>query len=64
MFDAKIETGIHYPPIHKMSLYNKNQKLVHTENASKHIVTLPTHPNLSNKEINYIIEIINREGND
>lgn len=56
-----IETGIHYQPIHKMKIYEKNIILKNTEYASKRIVTIPTHPNLSNEDITFIINSINQE---
>jgi dTDP-4-amino-4,6-dideoxygalactose transaminase len=55
-----IETGIHYEPIHKMTLYTNKQQLPITEKISKEIVTLPTHPNLSNNDVDYIIEKVNK----
>lgn len=54
-----IETGIHYNPIHKMSLYDKKIRLSITEKISNEIVTLPTHPNLKNNEIDKIIRLAN-----
>ncbi len=56
---AGIETGTHYPPIHQFSLYKNNHKLPITKNISNSIVTLPTHPNLSESDVNYIIKTIN-----
>jgi perosamine synthetase len=55
-----IETGTHYKPIHKMSYYDKKNKLDITEKFSNQIITLPTHPNLNNSDMDYIIENINR----
>ena len=54
-----IETGIHYQPIHKMKMYYNKISLKNTEEVSKKIITLPTHPNLSSQDINRIIKIIN-----
>ena len=56
---AGIETGIHYQPIHQMSLYKTKTKLPITEEISKKIVTLPTHPNLKKSEIDKIIKLAN-----
>ena len=53
-----IETGIHYNPIHKMSMYNSRTKLPNTENITSQIVTLPTHPNLTRDDVNLIVELI------
>jgi perosamine synthetase len=54
-----IETGIHYKPIHQMSMYKQKRKLKMTEEISKKIVSLPTHPNLKENDINFIIKSIN-----
>jgi perosamine synthetase len=55
-----IETGIHYKPIHHMSLYNKKQFLPVTDNISTKIVSLPTHPNLTHSDISKIIDLTNK----
>ena len=54
-----IETGIHYKPIHKFSLYKNTRKLPITEKISEQIVTLPTHPNLSTEDVELIIKKVN-----
>ena len=48
MLESGIETGTHYTPIHKFSMYRSGQKLPITERVSRSIVSIPTHPNLSN----------------
>ena len=60
MLENGIETGIHYKPIHKMSMYGDDVKLPVTEKISQQIVTLPTHPNLTEENINKIIESVNK----
>jgi perosamine synthetase len=55
-----IETGIHYFPVHKMSLYKSKIRLSNTEKAGREIVSLPIHPNLSKKDIDFIIKNINK----
>lgn len=60
MLERGIETGIHYKPIHKMSMYNNSVKLSVTEQISQQIVTLPTHPNLTEENVNKIIELVNK----
>ena len=55
-----IETGIHYKPIHKMTFYKSKLKLPITEKVGKEIVTLPTHPNLSENDVERIITQVNR----
>ena len=54
-----IETGTHYSPVHKMSLYKSRSVLPNTEKIGKEIVTIPIHPNLSKKDVDFIIENVN-----
>jgi len=59
--DSKgIQTGTHYKPIHKFSLYKKSLSLPITESVGKTIITLPMHPNLKENEIDRIISVINK----
>ena len=58
-----IETGIHYKPIHTFSFYKSKNSLPITENISKEIVSLPTHPNLTESNIDHIIKIVNKFSN-
>ena len=58
-----IETGIHYKPIHTFSFYKSKNYLPITENISKEIVSLPTHPNLTESNIDHIIKIVNKFSN-
>ena len=55
-----IETGIHYKPIHMLSMYKNNKKLPITEKIGKQIVSIPIHTNLSNNQIDKIIRTINK----
>jgi len=56
-----IETGIHYNPVHQMTLYSqKNSKLPITEQICKQIVSIPIHANLKEKEIFKIISCVNK----
>lgn len=62
---AKIQTSIHYPPIHKFSYYQKNfrvsqNKLPLTEYVGRHEVTLPLHPLLKKEDILFVCEEIKR----
>jgi len=54
-----IETGTHYTPIHQFSMYKEDLKLPMTEKIGKSIVSIPTHPNLSESDVNLIIDSIN-----
>lgn len=58
-----IQTSIHYPPIHLFSYYRKKFGfeegiLPKTEFVGKHEITLPLHPMMNEKEVEYIVESI------
>lgn len=59
MKENGIETGIHYKPIHQMKYYNKKIKLRNTDTIGNEIVSLPTHPNLSENDITKVIKYVN-----
>ena len=46
-----------------MSLYNKKIHLPNTEYVGDSIITLPTHPNLKQTDLDKIIKIINKFNN-
>ena len=58
-----IASKIYFPPVHKQTMY-KNLKfemtLPVTEEVSDKIVSLPCHSKLNIKELDYIVEIINK----
>ena len=56
----KIETGIHFLPVHQMRLYEGKFKLPITEYVGKHIVSLPMHPNLTENQITKVIDYANK----
>jgi len=60
MNEIGIEVGIHYKPVHKMTLYKNSKKLPITENMGEHIVSLPIHPNLIESDIEKIIYNVNK----
>lgn len=60
MAEAGIETGIHYKPVHKMTMYRNAVRLPVTDQVSQQIVTLPTHPNLTEENIDKIIDCVNK----
>jgi len=62
MNNVGIETGTHYKPIHTFSMYAGSTSLPITENIGNSIVTLPTHPNLSDSNIDHIINSVNKFG--
>ena len=55
-----IETGTHYQPIHKMSYYSQKNKIPLTSTFSEEIIWLRTHPNITNSNLQFIVEEINK----
>lgn len=55
-----IETGVHYKPIHQMTFYSSKTKLPKTEKIGEQIVSIPTHPNLSDSDVDRVIATINK----
>jgi len=60
MKEFGIETGIHYKPIHQMTFYKHNDKLPVTEKIGNQIVSIPIHPNLSENDVEKIIQSVNK----
>jgi len=58
--EERIETGVHYKPIHQMTYYRSKTRLPKTESVGKQIVSIPTHPNLSDSDVDRIIRAINK----
>ena len=54
-----IETGTHYKPIHTFTYYKSNIRLPNTEKVGEEIVSLPTHPNLTDDDIEKVIRTVN-----
>jgi dTDP-4-amino-4,6-dideoxygalactose transaminase len=57
----RIQTSIHYPPVHLFSLYrkqfgHKEGLLPKTEEASRREVTLPLHPRMNVEDVKWIVE--------
>ncbi len=59
MLEKKIETGIHYKPIHQMTFYKDQKYLPVTEDIEDKIVSIPIHANLTNQNIDFIIKTVN-----
>ena len=58
--DKGIETSVHYPPVHRFSIYrNENILLPITEVVGDSLITLPFFFNLSDGEIEYVSDCIN-----
>ena len=61
LFEAGIETGIHYYPNHYLSLFGGGkQSLPVTEQAFPELLTLPLHPDLSQQDIEMVVSELNR----
>tara|TARA_B100001540_G_C15816913_1_gene648164 strand:- start:10049 stop:11128 length:1080 start_codon:yes stop_codon:yes gene_type:complete len=60
MYEKGIQTGTHYRPIHTFSLYKNKIKLPITDKVGNEIVTLPMHPNLTEKDVNTVINFVNK----
>ncbi|KFM20098.1 UDP-4-amino-4-deoxy-L-arabinose--oxoglutarate aminotransferase protein [Marine Group I thaumarchaeote SCGC AAA799-P11] len=54
-----IETGTHYKPVHHMDMYKIKSKLKITDNVSTELVSIPIHPNLTEENVEKIIQTIN-----
>ncbi|QDI88979.1 DegT/DnrJ/EryC1/StrS family aminotransferase [Candidatus Nitrosopumilus sp. SW] len=54
-----IGAAVYYPiPVHKIPIYKNKSKLTNTDWASKHVLSLPVHPNVSSKNIEYIAKTV------
>ena len=54
-----VATGKYYPlGLHRQPFIKKQKKLKNVEWATDNIVTLPSHPNLKNYELEYIFELL------
>jgi dTDP-4-amino-4,6-dideoxygalactose transaminase len=56
-----IETSIHYEPIHLEPYYASKKKLPMAEYIGRHVISLPTYPDLTEEEQDYIIKEILHE---
>lgn len=58
---AGIQTSVHYPPIHKFSIYKDfTTSLPQTEYVTDNEITLPMFAALTNEQIDYIVETLNK----
>lgn len=54
-----IGAAVYYPtPVHKIPIYKVKSKLTNTDWASKHVISLPVHPNVSVKNIQYVAKTV------
>ncbi len=61
--NKKIQYGFHYPyAVHQLSVFKKrfsNKRFENAEILAKNSISLPIDPNLSKKELNYIVKSLN-----
>ena len=54
-----IGAAVYYPiPVHKIPIYKIKSKLTNTDWASKHVLSLPVHPNVSAKNVEFIAKTV------
>ncbi|MDY6934504.1 MAG: DegT/DnrJ/EryC1/StrS family aminotransferase [Spirochaetota bacterium] len=58
--EKKINTGVHYKPIHLYRCYGNRTSLPKAEKIFQMIITLPLYPDLTNNEVQYIIDTIKK----
>jgi dTDP-4-amino-4,6-dideoxygalactose transaminase len=56
--DNNIQSGIHYQPNHLLSLYKTEYALPVAEKIYKEIISIPLHPELNNKDLFRITDLI------
>ena len=62
---AGIQTSNHYPAIHKFSIYKDYGAILpKTEYVADNEITLPMYAALTDEQIEFIVEIVNRTIND
>ncbi len=58
-----VGNSVYYPTqVHKLPSFNLDLSLRHTEDATHQVLSLPVHPSLSKKELNQIVDAVNRVG--
>ena len=58
--EKEIYTTFRYYPLHWVDFYKSKEKLPNTKYAANHTLCLPLHQNLTNEEVNYIIDTIKK----
>jgi dTDP-4-amino-4,6-dideoxygalactose transaminase len=63
MREARVQTSIHYPPIHQFSYYRRHYPAVslpQTESIALREVTLPLYPSMSDSDVEYVVEALKK----
>ena len=58
LLDNGIYTTVRYEPLHLYKQFGKYRKLPVAERLNEELLNLPLHPNLSDRDVEYIIEKI------
>ena len=53
-----MQTGIHFQSNHLLSLYKNNSTLINIEETYPKLLSLPLHPNLEAKDVEFVCEVI------
>ena len=54
MHEARIQTSVHYPPIHRFTLYRQERPLPVTDDVADRIVTLPLFPHMTDEDVELV----------
>ena len=54
--EAGIQTSLHYPPVHRFSIYDDGASLPITEDYSRRAVTLPLFPTITEEQVGLVVE--------
>ena len=61
---AGSQTSVHYPAVHKFSIYSQYKALLPKTNISQTTKSLPMYGSLTNSEIDFIVGTLNHLLND
>jgi dTDP-4-amino-4,6-dideoxygalactose transaminase len=53
---AGIQCSVHFRPLHQMKAYKSTKKLPVTEDIGSKVVSLPLYPEMTDKEVDYVIK--------
>jgi dTDP-4-amino-4,6-dideoxygalactose transaminase len=62
--DARIQTSVHYPPIHRFTAYKRRRTrpLPETDGIAERLVTLPLYPDLADADVDTVTAAVLRAG--
>lgn len=60
LFDNGIYTTLRYHPLHLNPLYKSKSRLKNSETLNEDALSIPLHPNLTNNDVDYIINTIKK----